>query len=111
LEVLMFANAKVDGGIHDAEPSDIYVDEAGKLWRVVGVVGEPSVIVEEIETKTPDNPVRKNGGVSGLMWRGWKRIHRPEKPKPDLQKFVASHPTYDRHYDSQGYCDNPGRGY
>ena len=24
---------------------------------------------------------RKSGEVSGLMWDGWKLIHRPEKPK------------------------------
>jgi hypothetical protein len=78
----MYATARTENGIHDAEPNDVYVDVTGKLWRVVGVVGEPSVIVQEIETETPDNPVRRSGGVSGLMWMSWKRIHRPEKPKP-----------------------------
>ena len=96
--------------IHDAEPNDIYIDEFGKLWRVVGIVGEPSVIVEEIEAdeRGVKPSVRKNGGVNSLMWRGWKRIHRPEKPKPPQR------PSTERqgwHYDSQGYCDNPGRGY
>lgn len=107
----MFANARLENGIHDAEPTDVYIDPQGKLWRVVGVVGEPSVIVQEVETGTPESPVRQSGGVSGLMWCGWKRIHRPEKPKPEPAKFGSREPTYSNHYDSQGYCDNPGRGY
>jgi len=94
--------------VHDAEPNDVYADADGKLWRVVGVCGEPTVIVQEIETQTPDSPVRRSGGVSGLMWQGFKRIHRPPVAKEPIKTFSRSN---DWHYDSQGYCDNPGRGY
>lgn len=77
--------------VHDAQPNDIYVDASGKLWRVVGICGEPTVIAQEIETLTPESPVKCSGGVSGFMWHGWKRIHRPEK-KPDLTKqAIESH--------------------
>lgn len=73
--------------VHDAQPGDVYVDEAGKLWRVIAICGEPTVNVQEVETTTPENPVRRSGGVSGLMWSGFKRIHRPPaKPKLDLTK-------------------------
>jgi hypothetical protein len=72
--------------VHDAAPGDIYVDEHGKLWRVVGIVGEPSVIVDEIETRSPDSPVQRTGGVSGLMWNGFKRIHRPAPSPPGEQR-------------------------
>jgi len=96
--------------VHDAQPNDVYVDDSGKLWRVVGVCGEPTVIVQEVEPDAPESPVKRSGGVSGLMWNGFKRIHRPEKPKPDSQKFVVKELS-GWHYDSQGYCDNPGRGY
>lgn len=91
--------------VHDAEPMDVYADATGKLWRVVGVCGEPTVIVQEIESSTPETPVRQSGGVSGCMWQGFKRVFRPEKPKPQPTRRA------DWHYDSQGYCDNPGRGY
>lgn len=68
--------------VHDASPQDIYIDAAGKLWRVVSICHEPTVTVEEIE-KTTDNPyanrVRKSGGVSGLMWDGFKRIYKWEQ--------------------------------
>ena len=91
--------------VHDAEPNDVYADAEGKLWRVMGICGEPTVIVQEIESSTPETPVRKSGGVSGLMWHGFKRVFRPDKPKP------APTRRQDWHYDQQGYCDNPGRGY
>ena len=94
--------------VHDAEPNDVYVDEDGKLWRVLGTCGEPTVIVQEVEPLAPDSPVKLSGGVSGLMWRGWKRIHRQPKPVPPSEQFSR---RSDWHYDSQGYCDNPGRGY
>lgn len=92
--------------VHDAEPGDVYVDAAGKLWRVVSICGEPTVTVQEVETLTPTNEVRKSGGVSGYMWHGFRRIHRPDPPKPKQTTASASW-----HYDSQGYCDNPARGY
>lgn len=65
--------------VYDAEPNDIYVDEHGKLWRVVGVIHSPSVIVEEVEPLDGASKMQKSGGVGGYMWHGFKRIHRPEK--------------------------------
>ena len=65
--------------IRDAKPGDVYAEKDGKLWRVVGVVGEPSVIVEEIESLSPESPVRMHGGVSGLMWQGFTRIWRKDR--------------------------------
>lgn len=73
--------------VHDAKLDDLYVDDAGKLWRVVALCGEPTVHVQEVETMMPDSPVRRSGGVSGLMWRGFKRIHRPDEKKPDPMKY------------------------
>jgi hypothetical protein len=65
--------------MQDADLSDIYVDEHGKLWRVIAIIGEPTVEVEEIEKGDYSEPIRRRGGVSGYMWHGYKRIHRPEK--------------------------------
>lgn len=67
--------------VHDAEPDDVYADGLGKLWRVVGIIGEPTCIMKEIESLAPESPVRMTGGVSGLMWSGFKRIYRKPKPK------------------------------
>lgn len=89
--------------VQDAQPMDIYVDKQGKLWRCIGVCSEPTVMFEEVEghTQAPSNNAllggaqgvcftpqapaifkdRQSGGVSGLMWDGWKRIFRNE-PKP-----------------------------
>ena len=64
--------------VHEAQPMDVYVDAQGKLWRVVGIFGEPAVTVEEIESQTPNDPLRKTGGVSGCMWHGFKRVVRQE---------------------------------
>lgn len=92
--------------VHDAEPNDIYADEQGKLWRIIGVCHQPTVIAEEVEgtLNDPNAPrhdfavhpgglssigqtlmprasiikARKSGGVGGLMWKGWKRIWRKE---------------------------------
>jgi hypothetical protein len=70
--------------VHEAEPGDVYVDENGKLWRVIGVCGEPTVIVREIEPDAPESPpVTRSGGVSGYMWHGWKRVHRQPEKKPN----------------------------
>lgn len=68
--------------VHDAKPGDIYADEQGKLWRVVGIFSEPTVQVQEIEPATPESPVKRLGGVSGLMWNGFIRIFRPIEPTP-----------------------------
>jgi hypothetical protein len=74
--------------IRDAEPSDIYVDERGKLWRVVGTWQEPVVIVEEIEATNPNDALRRmTGGVSGVMWCGFQRIYR-QPPKPERMQPI-----------------------
>jgi hypothetical protein len=90
--------------VQDAESGDIYADEGGKLWRIIGVCHEPTVIAEEVEgtLRDPNAPrpphaaaavgmgwtqaitqqratiekLRKTGGTGGLMWSGWKRIWR-----------------------------------
>jgi hypothetical protein len=70
--------------VHDAQPSDIYVDANGKLWRVVMTCSDPTVTVEEVEAETGASTPgkgRRSGAVSGAMWLGFKRIYRPEPPK------------------------------
>lgn len=85
--------------VHDAELSDIYVDAQGKLWRCVMICHEPTVTFEAVEGYTQPPPgmnqaaaaqamyiasappiikARQGGGVSGVMWNGWKRIFRSE---------------------------------
>ncbi len=70
--------------VHDAEPGDIYVDKDGKLWRVVGVCKDPTVTVEEVEGSIGRHgriqKDHQNGGVGGLMWAGFRRIFRPDRP-------------------------------
>lgn len=86
--------------VHDAQPMDVYADKQGKLWRCVGYCSEPTAIFEEVEghTQAPVNmgaavayhgippqsapaiiKTRQSGGVTGLMWHGWKRIFRPSE--------------------------------
>jgi hypothetical protein len=84
--------------IHDAEPNDIYVDQDGKLWRVLWTLSQPSVGVEAVEPNgyipPPEHTVNiatgqplegvflrehRQGGVSGIMWNGFKRIYRKDK--------------------------------
>lgn len=80
----------------DAQLDDLFVDDQDRIWRCVGVINEPSVIMEELEGHTqappdyhamatmqarpPDPPPiikeRKNGGVSASMWTGFRRIWR-----------------------------------
>jgi hypothetical protein len=76
--------------MNDAEAGDIYIDAQGKLWRVLGTCREPTVYVQEVETLTPDSPVKRSGGVFGLMWQGFNRIHRPEKRKEPPRNFNAA---------------------
>ena len=65
--------------VRSAEPNDIYVDPNGKLWRVIALIGEPSVRMREVETVTPDNPVERVHGVSAPLWDGWRKLV-PEPP-------------------------------
>ncbi len=60
--------------VHSADLNDLYADADGKLWRVIALCGEPTVTVQEIESATPESPVRQMGGVSGAMWLGFKKL-------------------------------------
>jgi hypothetical protein len=88
----------------DAKVGDIYVDDNGVLWRVVGVVAEPSVTLAAVEPRgviaggalggigqqglvQPQGLAaasllpreNKSAGVSAVMWQGFTRIwRRPE---------------------------------
>jgi hypothetical protein len=64
--------------VHDAKPADVYVDHTGKLWRVLHTCHEPTVTMIEVDGFI-GKPMQRGGGVSGAMWHGWKRIHRPEE--------------------------------
>ncbi len=60
--------------MHSAELQDLFIDDDGRLWRVVAICGEPTVTVQEVEPEVPDNPVQMRGGVSGMMWNGLKKL-------------------------------------
>lgn len=71
--------------MYKAEPGDVYVDANGTLWRVTSICREPTVNVESVEPEgyTVDDQsgewefvrTKKGGGVTGLMWDGFKRIY------------------------------------
>jgi hypothetical protein len=69
--------------VHDALPGDVYADAEGRLWRVTAICQEPSVEVEAVEDLSPDGkPLRRSGGVSGLMWQGFRRVWRHSEDRP-----------------------------
>lgn len=91
--------------MRDAEPMDVYADATGKLWRVVSVCHEPTVVVEEVEpsghTSDPMEinyvsaqsavqamslprkgefiRTRRSGACGARIWDGFRRIWRAEK--------------------------------
>jgi hypothetical protein len=72
--------------VHDAEPGDIYVDAEGKLWRVLWTCREPTVCLQAVEpppTLLSNGSQQRQGGISGQMWHGFKRIwQKAEETKP-----------------------------
>lgn len=91
--------------IADAQPGDIYADPSGKLWRILDVVAEPTIVAEEVEgvLDDPNAPklpmvgaqamiggfparasIRKHihrAPTSSHVWFGWDRIFRRAQPK------------------------------
>lgn len=57
-----------------ANLGDVYTDAAGGLWRVVGLLSEPSVTM--ISMVTEGASATMTGGVTGAMWNGFKRLRR-----------------------------------
>lgn len=56
------------------------------------------------------------GGDPALMYaanRAWHQLHEHRKRSAAVPAKEPERPSRrtDWHYDSQGYCDNPGRGY
>ncbi len=85
--------------IHKAKPGDLFMDKYNKLWRVISVCAEPSICMEEVEPDPQSRGpgvmpsmglfgnyrTRKDGGISGLMWEGFKRIFSPDAPRPTTE--------------------------
>lgn len=65
--------------VHGAEPSEIYEDKHGARWLVVSVCNEPTVRMQRIEGvwREHSTPEVMAGGVSGLMWSGFKKVLGP----------------------------------
>jgi hypothetical protein len=63
----------------DAYPGDIYRDKQGNVWKVIGICHEPTVqmvqLVDSTDGYGTSKSYRKSGGISGLMWDGFQRIH------------------------------------
>ena len=58
-------------------PGEIYEDDKGNRWLVVSMCHEPTVTMQMIEPHWQDNqpaPIRQGGGVSGLMWNGFRKV-------------------------------------
>lgn len=66
--------------IHDAQPADVYVDPLGHIWKVESRCDSPTVTLVQLDgDRKTSEPQRMHGGTGGLMWQGFKRIHRPEE--------------------------------
>lgn len=64
--------------IEDAQPGDVYVDEHGILWSIVGLIREPAIVARRMIVSGVEDDKHEKivGGVSGTMWDGFKRIYR-----------------------------------
>ena len=66
----------------DAKPGDIYADANGKLWRVAWCCDQPMVHMDAVEQSQQYHGTgiveHQQGGISGCMWDGFKRIWRKE---------------------------------
>lgn len=63
--------------INPQHPGEIYEDKDGGRWLVVSMCQEPTVTMQRIEPCWADNqpaPIQQGGGVSGLMWDGFKKV-------------------------------------
>ena len=73
--------------IKDARPGDIYVDEFGKVWRVMSYCSEPTVGMERLELADDirNSPVtlphKKHAAVNAELWSGFKLLHVAKPPK------------------------------
>jgi hypothetical protein len=63
--------------INAPEPGQIYEDANGDRWLVKHCCMEPSVTMQRIEPQWGEGhppPFEQGGGVTGLMWQGFKKV-------------------------------------
>lgn len=63
--------------VHGAAPGEIYEDAQGNRWIVMWTIREPSLCAQRLQPRyRPDDdmPQQQSGGVSGLMWQGFKKV-------------------------------------
>lgn len=69
---------------------EIYEDKHGGRWLVTSGCREPTVTMQRIMPIWGDNPIApssQTGGVSGLIWDGFKKI--ADAPEP---RVATNHP-------------------
>lgn len=64
---------------------DVYVDEYGALWRVIGLVSEPSVILEQIEG---DAKRHITASITSPLFCRMSRVYRPPARTPFDEIFA-----------------------
>lgn len=63
--------------INPQSPGEIYEDNKGDRWLVVSMCQEPTVTMQQIQPVWHDSdarPYQQGGGVTGLMWQGFRKI-------------------------------------
>ena len=65
--------------MRDAELGDLYVSPAGQVFRVVGIINSPSVMLEAVDDPEDRQHLGVDGHTALSMTRVWRK---PPPPKP-----------------------------
>jgi hypothetical protein len=63
--------------IRPEAPGEIYEDSKGRRWLVMSLCNEPTVTMQQVLPQWHENtmmPFTQSGGITGLMWNGFKKV-------------------------------------
>ena len=71
--------------IRPESPGEIYEDKNGNRWLVMSLCNEPTVKMQRIVAHWSEGqpvPQQQEGGITGLMWDGFKKVLDAQRKKP-----------------------------
>ncbi len=83
--------------IDKAQPNDLFQDEKGNMWVVIGRCDDPVIYMEQVQLPgQPKIQLRKrDGGITGNMWDGFKNIGHLRGPEDQTIKSGETVTTQD----------------
>jgi len=64
--------------MEDCKIKDVYVDQEGRLWRIIDRIDKPTCVLSAIDLPNGHLVMPIRDVIDSSSWKKFKRVYRPE---------------------------------